>query len=243
MARLHGSQAKVYFGGRDASGDLSDVTISGMADTHESTTFASNGAHEFDPGLIGWEAELSAFYDPSTTGIGRQLETLLGANGGILSVYEGLADAIGDRGVLLSDGILTKRSQPISVSDLIKLKGSLKPSAPTGGAKAGLYATLLHVLAARSTTANGTSHNNGASTTNGGRTNLHITAATGTGGIITIEDSANNSTWLTIATFATAAAAGAQTIELSGTIRQYTRAVWTINVTSSLTFVAGIARY
>lgn len=240
---MHGSQVRAYLYKNDISGDSSNIVINPAADVHESTTFASNGAHESDPGLLGWDAEIDLFYDPSVGGIDALLTALVGSTGALLSVYDGLADGIGDHGVLLSNGILAKLAEPISITDLIKLKASLKPAGGTNSGRVGLDGRLLHVLAARSVTANGTSFDNGASSAFGGRANLHITAATGTGGVITIEDSADNASFATIATFTTAAAATAQTLEIAGTIRRYTRAVWTINGASSLTFVVGIARY
>lgn len=244
MARMHGSVCKVYIGGRDASCDLATVNPKASAATHDATTFCSNGWEVADPGLCSWECSVEGFYDPAAAGIGRQFEDgaagLLGNTGGIISIYDGSADAIGDTGILLSDGILTVHDRPISVNDLVKLKGDFKPAG--GGARAGLFAKLLHVHAQDTGSADGASLNNGGSSANGGRANLHITAITGTW-TIKVQHSANNTDWADLVTFSGKTAIGASTSEVAGTVNQYLRASSTEDVAGSCTFVLGFARY
>lgn len=241
MARSFGKDIRVYLGSRDVSGDLTTITINAMADTEDSTTFNNLGAHGFDAGLYGWEADVAGFYDGAAAGFGRQLETLLGAAGGVISVYDDLADAIGDKGILLSDGILSKRNQPIQVASLIKLTGSFK--AAGNSARPGLYGVLLQPLALKSATSAAASFDSGASSANGGRANFHVTAVTGTGGAIAISDSPDNVTFTDRCLLVGVVATGGYTVEMTGTVQRYLKADWTINGASSLTFVAGFARY
>jgi hypothetical protein len=66
---------------------------------------------------------------------------------------------------------------------------------------------------------------------------------TSTGGTVTISDSATGSSgWAIIATFAASTAIGAQTLEISGTVREFLRADWVCGG-NTLTFVVGFARY
>jgi hypothetical protein len=76
----------------------------------------------------------------------------------------------------------------------------------------------------------GTSVNNGGATTAGGSAYLHITGLSAGDTIaVTIEDSANNSTWATIGTFTLdGSALGGERIAIAGTIRQYTRATYDV---------------
>lgn len=236
--RAHGKDVRVYLGGRDASGDLMSIDPSATRDTHDATTFGTAaGWKRFDSGLYGWEAQLEAFYDPALGGIGRQLESIGvdTAGLGVLSLFDGGAAAVGDAGFLGSEAILTKRSTPIKVADLVKLAATLQ-----GDGRAGLHGRLLHALAARTTAGQGASLDNGASSANGGRGNLHVTAATGAG-VVKIQHSADGLSWSDLITFAAASALGAQSIEVSGTVEQFTRVDYAPG--TSLTFACGFARY
>jgi hypothetical protein len=240
MARQHGKDVRVYLGGRDASGDLSTITPTISAATHDVTTFASAGYIEHDPGLLSWEATVEGWYDPAAGGIGRQFEDLLGASGGVLSVYEDDANAIGDTGQLYSDSLLSQRGQPISVNEMVKLSGALKPTG--SGTRAGLYGKLLHVLGEETVTGTENSLDNTAATDAGGRANLHITAITGTW-TIKVEHSTNNSDWEDLATFSGKTAIGGHTVEVTGDVYRYLRASHTETVAGSVTYVLGFARY
>jgi hypothetical protein len=238
VSRQHGSDHRIYLGGRDASGDLVSITPKSTTDTHEATNFASNGWKEFDPGLSEWSHSFEGFYDPSVGGIGRQFE----GNPSIAatSVYDGDADAIGDTGSLYPAGQVESRERPIGVADMVKLTVSIK-----GSGREGANGKLLHPLAAETITGDGASLDNGASSANGGRGNLHVTAITGTW-TIKIQHSANNSTWADLVTFTQAAAAGgvtSQSIEITGTVNRYLRVTRTEDVAGTCTFVAGFARY
>ncbi len=244
MARMHGKDVRVYLGIRDVSADLASVDITANADTHDVTTFGASFL-AYDPGLGSWEAALEGFYQTnsggSVTSIERQFEAMLGSNtagASVLSVYDDDADAVGDAGILCSEAILTNHGQPISVADVVKITGALQ-----GNGRAGLAGRLLHVLGADSTSTNGASVDNAASSANGGRANLHVTAATGTGGTIKVQHSSDNSVWVDLVTFTASTAASCQTSTVTGTVNRYLRCASTINGSSSLTFVAGFARY
>lgn len=237
MSRVHGSEAKVFLGGRNASGDISSISPKFSAASHDATTFGSGGWAESDAGLKGWGADIEAFYDPAIGGIGRQFEDLLGMDG-VLSVYDGAAAAIGATGILFSSGLLESRDQPISVADLMKLSGAI-----AGNGRVGMSGKLLHVLAQETITGTGASLNNTASSPGGGRANLHVTAITGTW-TIKVEDSADGTTgWAAIATFGGVTAIGGFTAEVVGTVRRYLRVSFVEDVPGSCTFLAGFARY
>lgn len=240
MARQHGADCRVYLGGYDRSGDLSEVTPKFAADTHDVTTFASANWKENVAGLLGWECGLTGFYDPAAAGYGRHLEDILGASCLALSIYDGDANAQGDTGILLGPGLLAERDQPQNVADMIRLNGAI-----TGYGRAGMFGKLLHVLGAETTTAVGDPHSHGASTANGGRANLHVTAITGTW-TIKIQHSADNNTYADLLTFTQVAAAGgvtAESKEVTGTVNQYLRVVATEDVAGTISFVCGFARY
>lgn len=240
MARSHGKDVRVYLDGRDMSCDLNEIGVDASADTHDVTTFCSDGWKANQAGLIGWEANWNGFYDPAAAGYGRQMESLLGAAADALSIYDGDADAIGDSGIILGPGVTHNRSQPMSVSDMVKLSGTMN-----GFGRAGLYGKLLHVDAEETGTGEESSLDNGGSSANGGRGNLHVTAITGTW-TIKIQDSANNIDWADLIAFTQVAAAGGvvgESLEVTGTVDQYLRVTFTEDVAGSITFACGFARY
>lgn len=235
----------MYLGGRDASGDITGITPDYSADTHDTTTLGDEW-YEATAGLLGWEAAIEAFYDPDAGGIGRQMEDLLGATGGVLSIFDSDADAIGDTGILGSDSILTKRSQPTKVADLVRLNAALKPTPGTNSTtRAGFAGRLLHVLGQETETGTETELDNGAASASGGRANLHVTAITGTWTIAVQESSTNDGgdPYEAKAEFASITAVGGYTVEVSGAVEQYLRASHTEDVAGSITYVLGFARY
>ncbi len=238
MARMHGSQVRVYINGRDASGDLATVSPKPTAATHDTTTFAAGGWVQSDAGLLGCDCGIEAFYDPAAGGIGQQLEAIGGAF--VVSIFDGDANAIGDSGILLPAGPLETRETPIGVTDMVKLTGNVK-----GNGRPGLFAKLLHPLGAETGSGNGASLDNTASSASGGRATLHVTGITGTW-TVTVQHSANNADWADLVTFTQVAEAGgitAETKEVSGDVNRYLRVAQTEDVAGTLTFVVGFARY
>ncbi len=245
MARFHGSDCRVYLGYRDASADLVSVDITATAEPIDVTTFASDNWRAVDPGLTSWEGSFSGFWQTnagaSATTIERQIEIMLASNTAgqsLMSVYLGDADAVGDTGYLTSEAVLSKWASPIAVADLVKVSGTLK-----GNGQFGVNGVLLHPSATDSTSTNGTTFDGSAASSYGGRANLHVTAASGTGGIIKVQHSTNGSTWVDLITFTTTSTTTAETNTVTGTVNRYLRYISTINSTSSLTFVVGFARY
>ena len=101
----------------------------------------------------------------------------------------------------------------------------------------------LHDLGAETAGANYTSVNGSAATTGGAVAHLHVTAFSGfTNVVVTIEDSANNSTFATIGTFTTVTGATTQRLAIAGTVRQYTRAVLAVTGSGSVTFAVALSR-
>lgn len=223
--------------GKDVSGSFNEVSFDPMSDVHDVTNFGSAGVKEFDPGLADWEFSWGGFYDPTT--IGPQAEALIGTLGGITSVFDGDADALGDTGIILPKTILQKYSKPIKVADLLRVTGALKP--PDSAPKPGLFGKLLHPLGAETANGNTSDLDNTASSANGGRSNLHVVSMSGTW-TVKIQHSTDNVTWADLITWSSVAA-GAQTSEVTGTVDRYLRALWSISDTGSITFVAGFARY
>jgi hypothetical protein len=108
---------------------------------------------------------------------------------------------------------------------------------------------VLHAQSAETATVNGTSVDNAAASTNGAVGQLHVTAKADTTAVwtIKIQHSTDNSTFVDLITFTNVSnrtlAAGAQRIEVTGTINRYTRVQATlVSGTTSITPVVTFAR-
>jgi hypothetical protein len=103
---------------------------------------------------------------------------------------------------------------------------------------------ILHPLAARTTDTNGTTVDQSAGTSAGGVGYVQCTAFSGFSGVVvTIEHSTDGSSWATLLTFATLAAApGAERKAVSGTVNRYVRAVIDVTGSGSITVWVGFKR-
>lgn len=103
----------------------------------------------------------------------------------------------------------------------------------------------LHDLGAETADGNGTSVDYGASSSGGAVAHLHVTAYSGlTSAAISIEDSADNSSWSAVSggAFASVTAVGAERLVIAGTVRRYVRAIIDVTGTGSVTYQVSIAR-
>jgi len=117
------------------------------------------------------------------------------------------------------------------------------PFAVVGTDRADL-SQILKPLAAVSAAGNSAAQDGGASSANGATAYALATALTAPQTLsITIEDSADNIAWATLATFSNFTAVKSEAKAITGTVRQYVRAVWTgPDATHPATFVVAFAR-
>lgn len=240
MARSHGKDIRVYLDGRDISGHASQVTTELSAETHDVTTFASSGWKESTSGLSGWTGSVEGFYDNASSGFAAQIEGALGSTAtgrAVLSWFDGQADAVGDVGFLGSEAVVTQQAVPISVADITKLTATFE-----GNGKPGAAARLLHPLSSSTAASTGTTLDGTAETANGGRGTLHVMSVTGSWGF-TISHSSNDTGYSALVSFTKSSSTGAETIEVTGTVKRYLRYSLTNSSAGVVDWVAGFARY
>lgn len=160
----------------------------------------------------------------------------------------GLVQA-GDRAMTLAPNGYAIGEQCWVAQALLNALGHEAPSAgavkftlglTTDGA-AGLGVSLHDPIAAETGAANGASVDNAASSANGGAGALHVSAFAGTSVTVTIQHSANDSTWADLINFTAAAGATSEYATVTGTVNRYLRAIWT-GTFSSATFAVAFAR-
>lgn len=223
-------KTRILNGDFSLSAKLANMSLPTVVDMLDPTTFADQ-ARRVQPGLDTSTLACDGFID---------------------------ADTATDSAAWTSAQPFTYGHEGIALGDPVTLVNALKSSYELGSPVAGLssfslagqtdgrtdFGRSLHDLTAETATGQGTGYDQTVvSTTSGGIGHLHVTAFSGlTSVAVLIEDSANNSTWATIGTFTQVTATGSQRLEITGTVRRYVRASWTIVGTGSCTFAVAFAR-
>lgn len=225
-----GYKTRVLLGDFSLSPKLTDISLPHTVEMLDVTTFGDDGVKRFIPGLASSTASMSGFVD---------------------------ADTITDLAAWTSLDLLTFAPFGLTVGSQVNLVNTYRTNLETGTQVAGVaafdvtaqvdgytdFGVSLSDLTAYTSNTNGTSHDGGAATSNGAVAHLHVTAYSGlTNAVVTVEDSANNSTFATIGTFATATGVTAERLEIAGTLRRYVRIVVTVTGTGSVTLQASLAR-
>lgn len=236
MALAHGKDTAVYLNGRNAGTYLKSADATHTADTHETTTMGASYVTRVG-GLFDSKMALDGIYDgTATTGIYALAKAALSSSSvSILTVYPLGETANGNFGLALRARI-TDHSVDMPCQNILTVASSF-----TGYGKLELVESI-HPLGAETSTGNGTALDGSASSASGGAVWVHCTAFTGTSITLTVEDSADNSSFATIATFTAITAGGSsERIAIAGTIRRYVRVVRSGTFTSA-TFSVGLYR-
>ena len=211
-------------------------------DTAETSAFGTFDK-TFVVGMREGRITVSGMFDGTTAAVDEVLNTILGQEAAVNVTYapEGLAEG---RHVYLCQSEETSHETTATISDVVGVTAELQG---TGGVHSGVS---LHDFSTLETATGNTSTgvDNGASTALGGRGILQVTTNTRDAGSIAvkIQDSPNNSTWSDLVTFTSTAfgVRDSQYGEVTGTVDQYLRALWTVTggTTGSYEFAVSFAR-
>jgi hypothetical protein len=217
---VHGKNTRVLIGERDLSSSFKEFTAGANIDMAETSAFG-NVNKTYVQGLADSTIGLNGMFSGGVDEIDEALNELLGsiANTPVIVAPNGygIGKSAFGLGAQQSSYEITG-----SIGDVVAVSTQFQSKVDSGGRSGKL------LTPGTSATGNQTSVDNGAATTNGGYALLSVTETAG-GATVTVQDSADNTAWATIATFA-AAGAGTPTSEyvaITGTIRRYTRAVIT----------------
>lgn len=236
MPSAHGRKTRVYLNGYDLTGFYRKAESELTREVAESTVFGLDDK-TYLPGLRDATASLEGLYDGQIDGIAEVLHAALSADPTILVLCP-QGDALGNVAHGLST-LATKYSLDASKDDIVTLANEVQSAAGRD--------RLLVQHALGSEVASGQSasiDNTVVSTLNGGVGYLHVPDIAGiTNLAVLIEDSADNSAFATILTFAGVTAdRGRARIEITGTVRRYTRCRWVFTGAGSSQFWAGFGR-
>jgi hypothetical protein len=226
----------VLLGGRSIVGDLTEIQDSFTAVLEETTPLGASDDTWANVGIRKYEGTLIGIY--SDSGILTAFEST--AVQPLMYALEG--NTIGNEFVGI-DAIRTVITRQATRDALHRLEASFMASTRMD------KGVVLATHAARATASTTTGVDNAAATTAGGVAYMGasvLALGSYTNVVITVEDSANNSSFATIGTFtAITSVPASQRLEISGTIRRYTRTLATFNgsgSSESVTSAVGLAR-
>jgi len=241
MSFKHGSNARVYANGYDLSAYLKNFSISGEAETHDVTTFTAT-AKNYLAGLKDATLSADGVFDGDTSGIDEIMEAALGQDTSIWNYYPQGESAVEDAGYGFS-AVATSYEVETPVDDVAAVSAEAQ-------SRVGLERVLTyHPLGQETESGNGTSIDNTSSSANGGVGYLQVTGLEGAAPTLDItiqhsDDDGATDSWSAICTFTQVTAAhSSERKAITGTVKRYTRAVWTFGGTiTSATFSIAFGR-
>jgi hypothetical protein len=241
MAFTHGSKAKVYLDGYDLSPYTKSISSSSSIDVQDASVLG-NTFKTYVPGLADGSLSLEGLLDGAASASDEIWNTIVAnSNAGTISRAIIVPQGPGSQPSGTTSGPATgfeawntSVERSTGVDSVASWSAELQSNIGTEGLR------LYHPFGAEGAGGNTTSLDNTAvSTTAGGV--AYLMASAGASLIVKIQDSADNSTFADLAsfTFATVSARSHQRISTtSGTIRRYTRVLWT----GSGTFICAFGR-
>lgn len=209
---LHGRYCAVLINQFDVSRYLNKMNAQRNAPELEATTFLAS-AREYVADFPDGTMALEGFYKTDPTNLNTAEEVFRAAIGSttkrVVTVCPELATTYGKRALLL-DAVETKHMVDAPAAGLILSNADFRGSLDHG--------LLLAEKASRTSTANGTSHNNSVTTNAGAVGHLHVFEASGTSETLDskIQHSLDDSTWLDLITFAQATGVTSERVKATG---------------------------
>jgi hypothetical protein len=240
MAFIHGKSSQVLHGAYNLGAFLNDASASADVEVAETTSFGSS-AKTYLVGLRDGTVSASGMFDGASGAVDEVLSASIGSDtlAPVTIGYNGTT--LGNRVTILK-AKTTSYEVSTPVGDVVAVSYSAQAD---GGLDQGVS---LAALASVSATTTGSSHDNSASSANGGVAQLHVTVNTrDADATIKIQHSADDSTFADLATFtvvATTVVTSERVIVASGTtVNRYLRAVNTLSAgTGSITYQVSFAR-
>lgn len=236
MAFVHARSTRVLLGEHAASAQLHSLDAQNSRAMSEATCFPDAG-QRWRPGLRTGTLTLAGRFD----GDGGLLDALVAAGGvdDALLVTAGLNGFAPGAVVFTSAGDLATHGTSSSASDVVGVSVESTSDERTW------IGVSLHDAVAETSSGNGPAIDHGTPTASGAMVVVHLTALTGTAATaqIVVQHSADDLTYVDLATFDAASSPGAQRRRVTGTVQRYVRASWTLSgTTPAAAFAVVLAR-
>lgn len=239
MAKKSGLGGALWVDEFDLSGDTASINeIGGGPNLLDITAINSSGVERIGGNLSGRFSVTSYFND--ATGQAHPAWSSLPTVNTIVTYAQGTA---------VGDAAATIVAKQIGYDATRGADGSLtfQVDGESNDAVDGLSWGLLGTPGqdAATTTENQASIDNGASSSNGLRAFLHVSAFSGTNATIAVQESSDDGSgdaFAAVATFTSVTGVGAEAISVTGSVEQYLRAAVTVDNFTSMTYAVVIAR-
>jgi len=231
MAFVHGRNTDALIGSVDLSAVMKNTDLTIEVDMADTTAYGKS-AMTYIPGLQNGSISLEGMFDTGLSGGDANLSALIPQVFAVTVGPNGLA--IGER-AFVAEVLNTSYAVSDPVGDVVAVTFEGQTTDTAG------WGVSLEPLISQSVTANAASVDNLVTSPGGLVAALHVSSVTAGNVVVRIQDSADNSSFTTIATFATAVNATNQVLRIGGTVRRYLRASWTI-VTGPATFAVSARR-
>lgn len=236
MPFKHGRLAEIWLGGQDVSTFFMNADLESVVETAPATTFKALWK-SFLAGLAMSRLVTNGYFDSTLTNVRATLGVSAGS---VVTFAPAGAVAIGDltRSLLVNS---TKYKEGAKIGSLVTFDWDVSSTAVVA------YGVCLHVMQSESPgtiTGTGDGVMTSAQSTTGAIATLHVTAYTSGTHSFKLQDATTQGgayTDIASGAFTNVTAVGAQRLVIPGTIRQFVRAVATIN-TSACTYGITVAR-
>ncbi len=240
MAFLDAQKSRIYVAEFDLSSFLTEGNLVTARTIHDATTLTDTG-RKGHPGTNRDTLAVRMLYDDGATSGSEVIADALRSATAVKVVTAMPDPALGKQGYASGEGWSTGLEESSRVGSLVEIAGSLE-LALTDRVKS------LGEKVSKTASFSGTSIDDSASSSSGGKWVYHIFTFSATGGNarwqIVLQDSANNSTWATVASESVnITAVGAARRTFTGTLRRYVRERVVLDATSgTLEFFAAYER-
>jgi hypothetical protein len=228
-----------YINGVNIADAITEFSFEGDAEELDATTVSSSGGFRaYVRGFKEGTLETTGIFDADDTTADKIHDILstawVAGTNNIVTASRGTI-SVGSTAIMM-DGPQLTYEMPYSVGELIMSNATFRAD---DNLNFGVF--LMNALQAAGTN-NGTSHDGGAATTNGGFMQVHLYNDDASDVDVKIQDSANNADWTDLSGAAVnnlSAARASGSVAVTGTVRRYLRAVAT--VTGGDTFLVTVA--
>lgn len=234
MAKTSGLGSRFLVGGYDLSGDINAIGTAGATIAMDDITGIDKYAHERLALLRDGTLSFTAFFDPS---VSHPVLSDLPGTDTLMTFIPPPQEAGSPAACLNALQVSYNPTRSNAGALTIACEGNADAGEPLHwglGLTAGIRQD--------SSGTDGPDVDNGAATSNGALLYLQVTQFTGSTATVTVQHSADNSTWSTLGAFTAVTAAPAhQSLAVTGAVDRYVRVI-SAGTFSSLDFFAGISR-
>lgn len=238
MSFRHGKDGRVLVAEYDLSSYFNEMSSSQAIETAETTTFGSS-AKTYITGLNDGTLSFSGMFDAEADAVSDVFESIIdNESTPVITMAHDSGLNIGSACVM-AQAKQTSFDITVPVADVVALSGEFQV---TGGLRNGV---ILAGAVDATTTENGASVDNTASSALGAVANLHVTTnSMDDATVIKVQHSADDSTFVDLITFASVAttALTSETATAAGTINRYLRYQVTPAGSGSITFSISLSR-